>query len=111
MNLQITLCQNEKQLGNLYSHQSSSLSIVVGMGEEKKEFAVTHPPHDPEYLQFISHLEVEEGVVKLITEKVVREGAYPYSEKKLNEAKEKDRQNAEKVMSFLEEAFLKPKKK
>lgn len=72
---------------------------------------MTRPANDPEYYQFISHWEGEEGGIKLVTEKVVRDGAYPYTEKSLNEAREKDRQNAEKAMAFIEEKFFKTKGK
>lgn len=106
------MLQNEQQLESLYFHQSSDLTITVqGSDVEKKEYAANPPTDSPNHLQFVSHWVTADGAVQLVTEKVVREGVFPYAETALKEAREKDRQNAEKAFKTLEKEFFKVTKK
>ena len=110
--LEIVLLENEQQVESLYFHESSDLTIKVqGDGVEEREYAANPPADAAAHRQFVAHWVTNEGGVQLKTEKVVREGVFPYAEEELKEAQEKDRQNADKAFKVLEKEFMKSKKK
>lgn len=88
------------QLESLYLHQSSSIEVCV-LGENLVKHPVSFPADVPQYLQFVAHWEMEGGEQKLICEKVVREGVFPTTERKLKEAQERTERDLEKMATAL----------
>ena len=107
------MLENEQQVENLYFHKSSDLAITVGQDDsvEKKEYAVNPIADASGNRQFIAHWVPSDNGVQLKTEKVVREGIFPYAEEELKQAQERDRQNADRAFKFLEKELIKSKKK
>ena len=92
--------QQHSQLESLYLHQSSSIEVCV-LKENPVKHPVSFPPDVPQYLQFVAHWEEEGGEQKLICEKVVREGVFPTTERKLKEAQERTERDLEKMATAL----------
>lgn len=80
-----------------------------GDNPECKAYHAISPENAPTHHQFISHWGTSESGIQLKTEKVVREGVFPHAEDELKEAKQKDRENAERHFNFLEKEYMKSK--
>lgn len=99
------------QLESLYLHQSSNIEVCV-LKENPVKHPVSFPADVPQHLQFVAHWEEEGGEQKLICEKVVREGVFPTTERKLKEAQERTERDLQKMATALVDSIkITPKQK
>lgn len=63
--------------------------------------SVSFPTDVPSHFQFVASWEKEEEVWKLVCEKVVRDGVFPTTERKMKEAQEKKARDLEKLATAL----------
>lgn len=88
------------QFESLYLHQSSNIEVCI-LGEDPSKHPVSFPEDVPLHFQLLVHWEKEGEVQKLVCEKVVREGVFPTTERKLKEAKERTERDMEKMAAAL----------
>ncbi|XP_031565139.1 uncharacterized protein LOC116300405 [Actinia tenebrosa] len=98
------------QFDSIYSHRSSGMEVVVGKENPTKLAVVVD--EDPDR-QYIVHWEKEGDSVKLICDKVIRDGIYPTTEKQLAETIAKEREMSERMAAMMVDGMKvtqKPKK-
>lgn len=93
------------QIESIYTHESSDIEVNVGTAENKKKYVVSFPSDVPQHFQFIVHWEIEGDEHKLLCERVVREGVYPTTERKLKEDKQREERDLEKLAVGLTEGI------
>lgn len=98
--LLITLLRHS-QFESMYLHGHSS-NIEVCVGEETStKYPVSFPSDVPSHFQFVVSWEKEEEGWKLVCEKVVRDGVFPTTERKMKEAEERKARDLEKMVTAL----------
>lgn len=88
------------QFESLYLHQSSNIEVCI-VGETPTKHPVSFPSDVPLHFQFVVGWEREGEGWKLICEKVVREGVFPTTERKMKEAQERTARDLEKMATAL----------
>ena len=88
------------QFESLYLHQSSNIEVCID-GETPTKHPVSFPSDVPLHFQFVVGWEREGEGWKLICEKVVREGVFPTTERKMKEAQERTARDLEKMATAL----------
>lgn len=97
--LTINILQHS-QFESLYLHQSSNIEVCL-LGDEPTKHPVSFPEAVPEHFQFVVHWEKEGETQKIVCEKVVREGVFPTTERKLKENQERTARDLEKMARAL----------
>lgn len=88
------------QFGSLYLHQSGNIEVCK-LGEDPDKHSVEFPEDTPLSFQFVVHWEKDGESEKLVCEKVVREGVFPTTERKLKEDQERTARDLEKMATAL----------
>ncbi|XP_067052036.1 uncharacterized protein [Acropora muricata] len=88
------------QFGSLYLHQSGNIEVCK-LGEDPDKHSVEFPENTPMNFQFVVHWEKDGESEKLVCEKVVREGVFPTTERKLKEDQERTARDLEKMATAL----------
>ena len=88
------------QFGSLYLHQSGNIEVCK-LGEDPDKHSVEFPENTPLSFQFVVHWEKDGESEKLVCEKVVREGVFPTTERKLKEDQERTARDLEKMATAL----------
>lgn len=88
------------QFGSLYLHQSGNIEVCK-LGEDPDKHSVEFPENTPMNFQFVVHWEKDGESEKLVCEKVVREGVFPTTERKLKEDRERTARDLEKMATAL----------
>ena len=101
--LTINILQHS-QFESLYLHQSSNIEVCI-VGEDPVKHPVSFPEDIPVHFQFVAHWEKEGETHKLVCEKVVREGVFPTTERKLKEDQERTARDLEKMATALIESM------
>ena len=97
--LTINMLQHS-QFESLYLHQSSNIEVCL-LGEDSAKHPVSFPEGVSQHFQFLVHWEKEEETQKLVCERVVREGVFPTTERKLKEDRERTERDLEKMAAAL----------
>jgi hypothetical protein len=96
-NVKINALKND-QFESIYTHHSPGMEVVVGTENPIRLPVVIDEEPDRQYL---IHWEKEGACVKLICDKVIRDGKYPTTEKKLAEAIAREREFSEKMAVMM----------
>lgn len=99
MDLTINVLQHS-QFGSLYLHQSSNIEVNK-LGEKPVKHSVAFPKDVPLHFQFVAQWEKDGEEERLVCERVVREGVFPTTERKLKEDQERTARDLEKLATAL----------
>ena len=92
------------QFESLYIHQSSDIEVCI-LRDNPVKHKVFFPPDAPLDFQFLVHWEKQGDTQEIICEKVVREGVFPTTERKLKGDTERRHRNMQKLAETLADAI------
>ncbi|XP_031565134.1 uncharacterized protein LOC116300401 [Actinia tenebrosa] len=105
-NIKVNALKND-QFESIYTHHSLGVEVVVGTENPTRVPVVIDD--EPER-QYLVHWEKDGDNLNLTFDKVIRDGNYPTTEKKLAEARERERKMSKKMATMLVDSIKVTKK-